>query len=405
MTNVSNHIATVKHRHVLLLQRGDEEYGVSSTVTDFALALLRFKLTVDIICVIEGSLSARLRKAGLNVDVLNVKPPARVITGNLMQRAISLKESKDAQNIIAQSVIQRLDGSHVDVVQSMNYLLLESCGLIAKAFNATGVWRMPSGVQSASLKKLKQFTMSRTCNKHKLISMANSDFTRQSIARNSPLSVVLYHGIDSARYNPDTVRSATREEFGISESHIVFGVFAHISPNGEKGQHLAVKALVRYLENSDDNCTRIHLVLFGDPIDSDYIQALRAEASTCEKLTLHTPGAVPDVERYYAIIDVSLSPRISPEPFGLSVVESMMMGVPVLAHAYGGPAETIVDDQTGWLVADATVEQWVSAFDRIMDERDKWPVLSAQARAHALEHFSIEAEVTGWAETLDDLTG
>lgn len=38
------------------------------------------------------------------------------------------------------------------------------------------------------------------------------------------------------------------------------------------------------------------------------------------------------------------------EPFGLIPIESMLSGVPVLSYNREGPAETILDGQTGWLV-------------------------------------------------------
>lgn len=403
MNNESTQNTLVKPRHVLLLQRGDEGYGVSSTVTEFALALKRFQQTVTLVCVTDGRLCEKLREAGFDVDVLDVKLPSRVLDGSLPKRALLTMESAASQRRIARVVIERYQGASIDVVQSMNLLLLESCGRIAKALKASGVWRMPSGVQTAKNRRIKQLMMCRVCNKHGLINMANSEFTKLSIARDSPLSVSVHHGCNPVRFNPDTVTSVSREAFGIGASDIVFGVFAHITPNGQKGQHLAVQALIEHIKRRPAAASPIHLLVLGDPIDSDYVARFRAAADTCDSLVLHLPGSVPDVERYYKLIDVSMSTRITPEPFGLSVIESMMMGVPVLAHALGGPAETIIDNQTGWLVSDTDVENWTAAIDRVIAVRNKWPEFSAAARAHALEHFTVDVEVINWAATLDAL--
>lgn len=401
--NISEEAKLLKQRHVLLLQRGDEGYGVASTVCEFALALVQHQQSVSLVCVTEGRLSAKLRDAGFEVDVLGLKPPPRDLNGSLVQRARLKMQATAAEKDIARQVISRYQQSSVDVVQSMNFLLLESCGRIATALQATGVWRMPSGVQTARFRKLKQYMMSRVCDKHGLISMANSDFTRQSIARHSPLSVYVHHGCDPVRFNPDTVNAIGREAFGIGPADIVFGVFAHIPTNGEKGQHLAVKALRAHLDGWADKRTHVHLILFGDPIDSDYANSLRTCAASCERLTLHLPGAVPDVERYYPLIDVSLSTITGPEAFGLSVIESMMMGVPVLAHKLGGPGETIINNKTGWLVQQPEVPHWQAAFAHIIDQRRTWPEYSANARAHALDRFTIDVEVRGWADVLDTL--
>ena len=84
---------------------------------------------------------------------------------------------------------------------------------------------------------------------------------------------------------------------------------------------------------------------------------------------LHFAGLVPDPERYYDAIDIAVNSRITPEPFGLSVVEAMMMGRPVLVHALGGPAETVVDGVTGWHVNDPSAESFAAGIERALSDQ------------------------------------
>jgi glycosyltransferase involved in cell wall biosynthesis len=58
-----------------------------------------------------------------------------------------------------------------------------------------------------------------------------------------------------------------------------------------------------------------------------------------------------------------LHPVAFAEPFGLSVVEAMMCGTPVLAYPRGSMPEVIDEGLTGFLVADATAA--VAAVDRV----------------------------------------
>jgi glycosyltransferase involved in cell wall biosynthesis len=64
--------------------------------------------------------------------------------------------------------------------------------------------------------------------------------------------------------------------------------------------------------------------------------------------TVEFLGAVDDVElrRLYAGAKALLYPVVD-EDFGIVPVEAMSFGVPVIAHASGGPLETVVDGKTG----------------------------------------------------------
>ena len=70
------------------------------------------------------------------------------------------------------------------------------------------------------------------------------------------------------------------------------------------------------------------------------------------------------------------------EPFGLSVIEAMACGTPVIAYPRGSMPELIVDGVTGFLVE--SFEEAVAAIDRI-GEIDR-----AACRDHVAEHFTVE---------------
>jgi glycosyltransferase involved in cell wall biosynthesis len=70
------------------------------------------------------------------------------------------------------------------------------------------------------------------------------------------------------------------------------------------------------------------------------------------------------------------------EPFGLSVIESMACGTPVIAYRRGSMPELIVDGVTGFLVD--SFDQAVAAIGQI-DEIDR-----AACRRHAERHFTVD---------------
>ena len=78
------------------------------------------------------------------------------------------------------------------------------------------------------------------------------------------------------------------------------------------------------------------------------------------------------------------------EPFGLSMVEAMACGTPVIAAPLGAVPEVVVDGRTGFLVADVAAA--VAAVGRL-GEIDR-----AHCRAHVEAHFSVERMVDGYLE-------
>ena len=72
------------------------------------------------------------------------------------------------------------------------------------------------------------------------------------------------------------------------------------------------------------------------------------------------------------------------EPFGLSVIEAMASGTPVIAFARGSMTELIQHEVSGFLVEPDDMESAVDALGRVAD------LDRGAARAHVEQHFSAE---------------
>jgi glycosyltransferase involved in cell wall biosynthesis len=83
------------------------------------------------------------------------------------------------------------------------------------------------------------------------------------------------------------------------------------------------------------------------------------------------------------------------EPFGLSMVEAMACGTPVIATPLGAVPEVVADGRTGFLVAD--VDAAVDAVGRL-GEIDR-----AGCRAHVQQHFSVDRMIEGYLEVYERL--
>ncbi|MGC4865259.1 glycosyltransferase family 4 protein [Micromonospora sp. DT53] len=92
-----------------------------------------------------------------------------------------------------------------------------------------------------------------------------------------------------------------------------------------------------------------------------------------------------------------LHPIAFDEPFGLSVVESMVCGTPVVAYRRGSMPEVVDEGVTGLLVS--TVDQAVEAITRVAG------LDRVECRARALKRFSADRMVTDYLAVYDKLVG
>ncbi len=100
-------------------------------------------------------------------------------------------------------------------------------------------------------------------------------------------------------------------------------------------------------------------------------------------------GACRDMAAAYGLARLVLQPSAVPEGFGRVPVEAMAAGVPVIASALGGMKDTIVEGQTGWLVAPDDVDAWASAMVKALAMPDEAAAAMGKAgRAHVAAHFT-----------------
>jgi glycosyltransferase involved in cell wall biosynthesis len=98
---------------------------------------------------------------------------------------------------------------------------------------------------------------------------------------------------------------------------------------------------------------------------------------------------VPDVENYLNAADLALYTS-DYESFGLSVLESMFHGHPVLATAAGGVPEVVADGETGYLIAPGDIDTFARRLDRLIEDPEASRAMGERGRARARELFSAD---------------
>jgi N-acetyl-alpha-D-glucosaminyl L-malate synthase BshA len=132
------------------------------------------------------------------------------------------------------------------------------------------------------------------------------------------------------------------------------------------------------------------LVMVGDGPD-------RGEAeSAARELGLHDKvfflGKIDAVAPLLSGADLFLLPS-SNESFGLSALEALACGVPVIGTQTGGIPEVVRDGETGFLCPVGDVDAMSAAAISILSDRDRWHAMSAVGAADARQRFSLDAIV------------
>jgi N-acetyl-alpha-D-glucosaminyl L-malate synthase BshA len=132
------------------------------------------------------------------------------------------------------------------------------------------------------------------------------------------------------------------------------------------------------------------LVMVGDGPDRVHAEAEARDLGLHEKVFFL--GKIDAVAPLLAGADLFLLPSAS-ESFGLSALEALACGVPVIATNVGGLPEVVRDGETGVLCAVGDIDAMSEAAVAILRDTDRWQAMSKLAAADTRERFSLDAIV------------
>ena len=202
-------------------------------------------------------------------------------------------------------------------------------------------------------------------------------------------SHVILHGIDTGTFRPTADRRAHRHSLGLSGSFTI-GCFGRI--RRQKGTDVFVDAMLQVLPHRPD----VNALVMGRATEQHrpFLHSLRekvVQAGLEERILFLPEAPVEDMPRWYQALDLFVAPQRW-EGFGVTPLEAMACGVPVIATTVGAFEELVVEDKTGCLIPPGDVEQMRAAVDAALAPPDTIRQWSTAARRHVEEGFRIEDE-------------
>ena len=111
-----------------------------------------------------------------------------------------------------------------------------------------------------------------------------------------------------------------------------------------------------------------------------------------------------DMPAAYMLSTVVVAPSLEPEGFGRIAIEAQAMGRPLIATDHGGARETILRDETGWLITPGDVRGLTTALNEALSlDAGQRAKLATHAMSHISAHFTNDTMCAGTLDVYAEL--
>ncbi len=193
----------------------------------------------------------------------------------------------------------------------------------------------------------------------------------------------IYNGVDTEIFSPGEPPSILRNKLGLSDScKLIISV-------GRLVRWKGLDIVIRALSEVPDIC----YVVVGDGAARNKLEILAREVGVAERVVFTGVVDNKELAKFYRLADILVQPSVGKEAFGITLVEAMACGVPVLATANDGMKEIVVNNKTGILLDSRDPKVWGYALKKMIESPDI-QAMGTKARERVERNFkwSLAAE-------------
>lgn len=203
-------------------------------------------------------------------------------------------------------------------------------------------------------------------------------------------ATVIHHGIDTALFSPVEDREALRATLDLPVAGPLVGCFGRI--RHQKGNDLFVKAMIRVFSQVPHG----NALVMGRATDEHktYLQDLKdavAAAGLSDRILFRDEVPIEQLSLHFQALDLYVAPQRW-EGFGLTPLEAMACGAPVVATRVGAFEELVKDGVTGTLVDIEDVNAIETHLRALLINDEMRAAYAKAARENVVENFSIQKE-------------
>ena len=210
-------------------------------------------------------------------------------------------------------------------------------------------------------------------------------------------STVIHNGIDLSWFSDgfrDEKAGDSSDRFAVPADAYIISCIAGFRP--EKRHDLLLAAFGRLDANT-------HLYLAGDGVLRSSIVSLVHQMGLQQRV--HFLGNIEDVRPLLRVTDITVLASTAVETFSIAMLESMAMGVPMVAPDIGGLSEAIVHDQTGWIYPAGDVDRLAGLLEQGSRDRAKLKIMGTLARQTVEKYYSRDVMADSIISLLRNVAG
>ncbi len=176
-------------------------------------------------------------------------------------------------------------------------------------------------------------------NTSKILTCSNYIGERVATIRHDEKIQTLYNGIDVKAFTPNKELQISRKAIGLSEEDFVIVYSGRV--NKDKGVSELIDAMLILRDKPYIKLMIIGSTFFANAANvDDFVRSLKERGKVIKDRIVFT-GFIPYVEmpNYLRLADIAALPSMWEEPFGLTIVEAMAAGLPLITTRSGGIPE------------------------------------------------------------------
>jgi glycosyltransferase involved in cell wall biosynthesis len=196
---------------------------------------------------------------------------------------------------------------------------------------------------------------------------------------------VIHNGVDVDAFQPGARSTAVRDRLGLPiVARVIISVGRLV---GWKGLHVILDALLELPPE-------VHYLVVGEGPDEARLREQAMALGVASRV--HFAGRIAHDRLREVLLEADLlvQPSIGEESFGITLVEAMACGLPVLASRQGGMLEIVEPGITGDLLSPGDSRTWRNAISILLGQPERMRAMGVAGRARVETAFTWAANAS-----------
>lgn len=189
---------------------------------------------------------------------------------------------------------------------------------------------------------------------------------------------VLPMGVDTEKFHPSKHDDTLKTEYKIKGPFLLF--VGRLSR--DKGIEYLIKAMPQIIKKYSDT----KLLIIGDGALREFLRELIRKMKIQKNVIIIGGRSNNELPKYYATADVFISPSLT-EGQGVTLIEAIVSGTPVIGSNIGGIPEIIKNNETGLLVREKHPDQIAAAVIKLLDNQELREKLVKEGQEYIKQKF------------------